>query len=125
MKSPWLLWSDVAVVFAFVVVGRRTHEEAETISGVLRTAAPFVLALLAGWTLTRAWNRPALVSVGVGVLATTVVVGMILRNLVFSEGTAATFIVVASLFLSLGLIGWRLALRAVTTVRRRESVSAE
>ncbi len=120
-----MLWADVAVVFAFVVVGRRTHEEAETISGVLRTAAPFVLALLAGWTVTRAWSRPALISVGIGVLATTVVVGMVVRNLVFDEGTAATFIIVASLFLTLGLIGWRLALRTVTAIRRRESVSAE
>ena len=108
MKNPALLWLDVVVVFGFVVLGRRTHEEAETVSGVLRTAAPFMLALLAGWAVTKAWHRPAALSVGAGVLVTTVVAGMVLRNVVFDEGTATSFIVVATLFLALGFLGWRL-----------------
>lgn len=108
MNHPALLWLDLVVVFVFVVAGRRTHAEAETLSGVVRTAAPFVLALLAGWTVTRAWTRPASLSVGAGVLLVTVVAGMVIRNVLFEEGTATTFIVVATLFLALGLLGWRL-----------------
>ncbi len=108
VRAPWWLWLDVAVVFVFVIAGRRTHDEAETISGVIRTAAPFVLGLLAGWTVTRAWHRPASGSVGLGVLAATVVVGMALRRFVFGEGIAWSFIAVATLFLALGLLGWRL-----------------
>ncbi len=108
MRNPSWLWLDVAVVFAFVALGRRTHEEAETLSGLLRTAAPFVLALLAGWFVTRAWGRPADLKVGLGVWVVTVGAGMIVRRVVFEEGTATSFIVVASLFLALGLLGWRL-----------------
>ena len=125
MSKPALLWLDVAVVFAFVILGRRTHEEADTISGVLRTAAPFMLGLLAGWTLTNAWRRPADLSIGFGVLAATVAIGMVLRNVVFSEGTAATFIVVASLFLALGFLGWRLAALRLSSRRKASPVAAK
>ncbi len=113
VRGTWWLWLDVAVVFVFVIAGRRTHDEAETISGVLRTAAPFVLGLLAGWTVTRAWHRPLAGSVGAGVLAATVVVGMAVRRFVFSEGIEWLFIVVATLFLALGLLGWRLVAAGV------------
>jgi hypothetical protein len=108
MRSPTILWLDVAVVFGFVALGRRTHDEAETLSGLLRTAAPFMLALAVAWIATRAWRRPAAMTTGIGVLAITVLVGMLLRRTVFTEGTAATFIVVATAFLALGFLGWRL-----------------
>lgn len=124
MNRTWLLWIDVVVVFAFVIVGRRTHEEAETFTGVLRTAAPFVLGLLAGWTLAAAWRRPADLRVGAGITVATVAVGMVLRNLIFEEGTATTFIVVASLFLTAGLMGWRLVARWLETRRTADSVGA-
>ncbi len=117
MRSPTLLWLDVAVVFGFVALGRRTHEEAETLSGLLRTAAPFMLALAVAWVAVRAWRRPAALRTGVGVLAVTVMVGMVLRRTVFGEGTAATFIVVATAFLALGFLGWRLV--AGVSARRR------
>lgn len=119
MKNPSILWLDVAVVLGFVIAGRRTHDEAETLAGILRTAAPFMLALAAGWAVTSAWRRPASLSVGGGVLVTTVVVGMLLRRFLFVEGTAATFIVVATLFLALGLLGWRTAAKVVLDRRRR------
>ena len=125
MNNPALLWFDVVVVLLFVVLGRRTHEEAETLSGVLRTAAPFMLALLAGWTLTRAWTRPARLGVGVGVLAATMAIGMVLRRLVFEEGTATPFVIVATLFLAAGFLGWRLvaAWAAARKTHARVSVS--
>ncbi len=113
----------MAVVFGFVILGRRTHEEAETFAGVLRTAAPFMLALAAGWMVTKAWRAPAAPMTGVGVLVVTVVVGMVLRRTVFAEGTATTFVVVATAFLALGFIGWRLVARAVTTRRARSLAS--
>ncbi len=39
----------------------------------------------------------------------TLVAGMVLRNVVFGDGTATSFVIVAALFLALFLIGWRLA----------------
>jgi peptidoglycan/LPS O-acetylase OafA/YrhL len=125
MKNPSLLWLDVVVVFAFVVMGRRTHDEAETMAGVLRTAAPFMLALAAGWTVLGAWRRPAAMSVGAGVLAVTVVVGMLLRHVLFDEGTAATFVVVATAFLALGFLGWRLVAKRIAARSNTSPAAAE
>ena len=34
---------------------------------------------------------------------------MVLRNLVFDDGTATSFIIVAAAFLALFLVGWRVA----------------
>jgi len=43
-------------------------------------------------------------------------VGMVLRRTVFDRGTAAAFVVVATLFVGLFLVGWRLIARQ--TIRR-------
>lgn len=120
MRSPSILWLDVAVVFGFVALGRRTHDEAATLSGLLRTAAPFMFALAVAWIAVRAWRRPVAFRTGVGVLVVTVLVGMVLRRTVFSEGTAATFIVVATAFLAVGFLGWRLV-AALVAGRRAQS----
>lgn len=106
--SPTLLWLDLAVVSGFVVLGRRTHDEPETLAGVLRTAAPFMVGLAAAWIALRAWRRPEAVATGVGVLVVTVAVAMVLRRTLFDEGTAASFVVVATGFLAVGFVGWRL-----------------
>jgi hypothetical protein len=46
----------------------------------------------------------------------TVVMGMVLRNVVFNRGTALAFIIVATVFLGATMLGWRalLARRATT-----------
>ena len=38
----------------------------------------------------------------------TVVVGMVLRNLVFDRGTALPFIIVATVVIGVFLVGWRM-----------------
>ncbi|HSF85521.1 MAG TPA: DUF3054 domain-containing protein [Acidimicrobiia bacterium] len=124
MKNPALLWLDVGVLLLFVVLGRRTHEEAETLSGVLRTAAPFMLALLAGWTVTSAWTRPARLPVGLGVLVATIGIGMPLRRIVFDEGTATPFVIVATLFLAAGFLGWRLGAAWLASRKTQQAASA-
>lgn len=118
MRSKLLL-IDVAVVVAFVLAGRSSHEEALAPAAVARTAAPFLVALAGGWGITRAWRDPAAPGVGIGVYAVTLGGGMVLRRTVFGDGTAASFVVVAGAFLALGLIGWRVAAAAV---RRRSAV---
>jgi hypothetical protein len=46
----------------------------------------------------------------------TVVMGMVLRNLVFDRGTALAFIIVATVFLGITMFGWRaLVARRATT----------
>lgn len=99
---------DTFFVVLFVAVGRREHERDSAIAGLIGTAAPFVIALAIAWLVLRAWRRPTDWRTGVGVWAITLVVGMLLRNLVFNDGTATAFVIVATVFLALFLIGWRL-----------------
>lgn len=106
--TTWLLSLDVTSVLVFVIAGRSTHGIEETVPGVAHTAAPFLIALGAGWVAARAWKSPSSIRTGLIVLASTVVVGMALRRLVFGDGIAATFVLVTAAFLTLFLLGWRL-----------------
>jgi Protein of unknown function (DUF3054) len=98
---------DAVLVLVFVALGRTSHEEGNIVSGTLSVAAPFLIALALGWALARAWKQPLAVRTGVVVWVTTVVAGMVLRHTVFDRGTALAFIVVATLFTGLFLVGWR------------------
>jgi hypothetical protein len=99
---------DLCCVAAFVVIGRASHAEGETLAGLARTAWPFLAGLLAGWLVTRAWRRPAaLVRSGVGVWLVTVALGMALR-VVSGQRVVLAFVLVALAFLGLFLLGWRL-----------------
>jgi hypothetical protein len=112
-----LLLLDVCSVLAFVVIGRASHGEAAGITGLARTAWPFLAGLAAGLILTRAWRRPAaVVPAGLGAWLGTAGFGMALRA-VSGQGTAVPFIVVALAFLGLFMLGWRLIARASASVR--------
>ena len=116
-RLPLALGIDVFSVTLFVAVGRREHDRDSAIAGLIDTAAPFLLALALAWIALRAWQRPTDWRTGVGVWAITLVAGMLLRNLVFDDGTATSFVIVATLFLGLFIVGWRLAFAAID--RRR------
>jgi hypothetical protein len=102
-----MLWRDVLAVLVFVVIGRRTHDEGSAILGVLKTAAPFLIALPIGWLLFGALHEPYSGKSGLGTWITTLVVGMTLRKVVFGGGTAVPFVVVATVFLFVTMIFWR------------------
>ncbi len=113
-KSRMILWSAVAdavSIVIFVAIGRKNHDEGEAASGIFLVAAPFLLALLVGWVITRAWKEPLSQRSGVLISLTTIVLGMLLRNIVFDDGTATAFIIVATVFLGTLLNGWRLLAR--------------
>ena len=114
MKSKIILWSaviDVLCIVIFVAIGRKNHDEGEAAAGIFRVAAPFLIAAVAGWLATRAWKRPLELRTGAIVWITTIVLGMILRNFVFNDGTATAFIIVATVFLCAFLNGWRAIVR--------------
>ena len=48
--------ADVAVIVVFVLVGRASHAEGETLGGVLGVMAPFLLALTAAWVAGGVWR---------------------------------------------------------------------
>lgn len=106
---------DVAAVAVFVLIGRRSHDDGITLTGVARTAAPFLLALAAGWGLTRAWRAPMSIRTGLVVWVTTVVAGLVLRRVVFSDGTAVAFVIVTAVTLGLLVCGWRAVARTHPT----------
>ena len=98
---------DGAWLLVFVLLGRTSHTEGLTLTGVLRTFWPFLVGLVAGWVVARAWRRPAaLVPTGLIVWLVCVAVAMALRA-ISGQGTAGAFIGVALAFVGLGLLGWR------------------
>ncbi len=111
---------DALSIVLFVGIGRRNHDETAAMGDTIGTAAPFLIALLIAWILVRAWRNPTGIVTGLLLWPIVVVVAMLLRNLVFDDGTATSFIVVASIFLGLCLIGWR----AVWTVFARRRATA-
>ncbi len=102
---------DVLVVAAFTLIGRASHAEPLDPAGWWHTAWPFLAALGLGWVVvtlaTRSWPTPP--AHGVPVWITTVLGGMVLRALT-GQGTATSFVVVATSFLGVTLLGWRLVL---------------
>ncbi len=111
--------ADVLCVLAFVIIGRASHQDGESLAGVTSTAWPFLAGLAAGEAATRAWRQPtALVPTGVGVWLATVALGQLLRA-VSGAGTDAAFIAVSAVFLGLFLIGWRLVAAGIPALRSR------
>ena len=99
---------DIVAVVVFVAAGRRSHDESgNVVAGTLAVAAPFLIALGLGWLAARAWRRPFELSTGALVWVVTVVVGMLLRRVVFDRGTAMSFVVVATVVTGVLLLGWR------------------
>ena len=109
---------DLVLVFVFATVGRASHAEGLTPNGILRTALPFIAALLLAWIMIilRRWNLP-LLKQGAFVWAVTLVVGMFFRIMV-GDGVQVAFVVVAALVLAAMLIGWR-AIAHLVAARRR------
>lgn len=100
---------DLIAVLVFATLGRASHEEGLSLSGIVGTALPFLVGLAAGWALV-GWRtglrRIQQVGPGVTVWASTLVLGMIVRRIA-GDGTAFSFILVAASFLALFLLGWR------------------
>lgn len=103
--------ADVVCVVIFCAIGRRSHAEGITLSGVAHTSWPFLTGTVAGWALSRGWRRPtALNPTGLAVWVSTVVIGMLLRK-ASAQGVAVSFVIVASTVTAILLLGWRGAVR--------------
>ncbi|KQQ03942.1 MULTISPECIES: DUF3054 domain-containing protein [unclassified Rathayibacter] len=113
----WLgLGLDVGLVLVFVLIGRRSHDEGSEAAGLLVTLWPFLVALLAGWLLSRSWRSPdRLVPSGIVVWVTTVIGGMLLR-IASGQGVQWSFVIVTTLVLAVFLLGRRALTRLI---RRR------
>jgi Protein of unknown function (DUF3054) len=118
MRVARLFAVDLLVVVVFVVIGRRNHGEDGAAAGFFRVAAPFLLALAGAWVSGRKrWASAAHWRYGVVIWVFTVGMGLLLRRVVFHNGTAVAFVIVATLFLGLGLVGWRVVANAIAGKR--------
>ena len=108
---------DVAGVVLFVILGRSSHAEDLNSIGTLDTLWPFLAGLALGWVLTFAWLRPlAILWPGMPIWIITVAAGMLFRASA-GQGVDFAFVMVATVFLGLFLVGWRLI--AMPIARRR------
>jgi hypothetical protein len=110
---------DVVLVLVFVLIGRASHTEGFSVLGTLVTLWPFLVGLVVGHIVMRAWRRPfAILWTGVGVWISTVVIGMLLR-LASAQGVELSFVIVATIVLGVFLLGWRGIALLVTRRRGR------
>jgi len=98
--------ADVIAVVVFAAVGRISHAEAESLSGLVATAAPFLIGLVASWATPVVRAHPVGIRAGAVVLAGTAVLGLLLRA-AFTWRLPLTFAVVTVVSLAVLLIGWR------------------
>jgi Protein of unknown function (DUF3054) len=119
-STPIAASLDALCVVIFVAIGRRNHDESSAIEGTLTTAAPFLISLAVAWIVLRAWRRPVDLRTGLLIWPIVVIVGMLVRRFVFDDGTALAFVIVATIFLGLTIVGWR-AIWTVVESRRRQS----
>lgn len=99
--------ADVIAVVVFAAVGRISHGEAESLSGLLATAGPFLIGLVASWATPVVRAHPVGIRSGAVVLGGTAVLGLLLRAAFTVRLPPLGFVVVTVIALAVLLIGWR------------------
>ena len=102
---PYLL--DLAVVTVFVLTGRATHDDGVLSTGSLHALWPFLLALGVAWLAIRPLALPLTGLRAGGLIWLVTLLGGIGLRALSGQGTALPFLVVATLVLAVGLLGWR------------------
>lgn len=98
---------DALAVLLFATIGRASHAEGVTLTGVLGVAWPFLAALVVGWLLVRSRGGwPLSVGAAAPVWLVTACLGLVLR-VATGGGFAWSFGVVTLVVLGLFLVGWR------------------
>ncbi len=111
--------ADVLAVLVFAAVGRSSHAEADAL-GTLTTAVPFLLGLVVGWLIVRAWRAPLRLPVGVAVWVGVVVIGLGVRA-AFTHRLPLTFALVTAASMALLLLGWRAMAHLIARSRRQST----
>jgi hypothetical protein len=112
---------DVAAIVLFAALGRRNHGEGTAAAGVLIVAAPFVAGWTVAWFATRLDRAPSSAGRALAALALALPIALVLRALT-GRGDAPAFVVVATVFLGVTLVGRRWL---VSVLARRRGTQAE
>lgn len=98
---------DVAMLVLFAAMGRASHDEGSALGGTLTVAAPFIIAYVISAASVQIWKRPLSIARAAAAWFPMVILGMILRRLVFDRGTAPAFVIVAFITTGVLIVGWR------------------
>jgi hypothetical protein len=110
--------ADVVAVVVFAAIGRMSHAQPDDLLGLLGTAAPFLVGVVAMWATPIVHAQPVGVRAALAVWAGTVVIGLLLRA-GFTERLPLSFAVVTTIALAVLMLGWR-ALSALVSARARQ-----
>jgi hypothetical protein len=115
---PWIAAvADVAVLVAFVLIGRRSHHEDSGLAGFLRVWWPFAVGLAVAYAVTGLYRAPLAWRRAVAAWLVTVAVGMTLRIIVEGRSFKVAFTIVTLVFVGAGMLGWRAVVRVVRSAR--------
>jgi hypothetical protein len=110
--------ADLVAVVVFAAIGRMSHAQPDDLIGLLGTAAPFLVGVVAMWATPIVRAQPVGALAAITVWAGTVVIGLLLRA-GFTERLPLSFAVVTTISLAVLMLGWR-ALSAAVSVRARQ-----
>jgi len=111
----WPVVADLLCVLALALGGKNSHDEAGSLWLVLVIAWPYALASVLAhlWLTLRGRQASRVWPDGAIVLVVTYVLGMALRA-ASGRGLDPAFLVVAGIFLTLTMLGWRGVLRMIS-----------
>jgi hypothetical protein len=109
--------ADLVAVVVFAAIGRMSHAQPDDLVGLLGTAAPFLVGVVAMWATPIVRAHPVGAWAAVTVWAGTVVIGLLLRA-GFTERLPLSFAVVTTISLAVLMLGWR-TLSAAVSLRAR------
>ena len=98
--------ADAVAVVVFAAVGRMSHGEADDLLGLVGTAAPFGVGLVAAWATPVVRRHPQAWQAGVVAVVCTAGIGLLVRA-GFTGRLPLSFAVVATVSLAVLLLGWR------------------
>jgi Protein of unknown function (DUF3054) len=117
--SRWVAFgADLLVLVVFVLVGRRSHDEGSGLEGFLRVWWPFAVGLVVATVLSGAWRAPLEWRRAIVAWLVTVALGMTLRVAVQGREFKPSFVIVTTVFVGAGMLGWRAVARKVRTSTR-------